>query len=637
MKFYKGIALALAAAIITVGGGTGAALVVAQPAHAASTQSDIDAAVTQIFNDTNTQRANAGLKPLILAPSSMSNVAQAWTQDMATMGFMSHNPNFQYQLPANWTALGENVANGYTPTTVITAWMASPGHRANILGDYTHIGIGYWVDDAGHTWFTQDFGKYTIPNPSAVSDPANTIHSFDFTSTWTPANGETVADYQVELDSSTGSVLNTITTTQPTATFSGLAASTSYTVKITAREMDSPGLSYYSPVKTFSVTTLADLPTVSAPTNLSLVPTETAINATWVAPTAVYGTLAPYTVTLMQGSTVVQSASTTDTSYTFTGATNNTPYTVNVSANATKGTNTATTTTTGAVTTLASFAATNAPTNLAVNSVTYNSANISWGAPVVISGTVGNYTATLKQSGQPDVTVTTTAPSYNFTGLTQNTSYTVQVAANTVSTDGTKTATTPSASVSLTTSMPFNDIAGNAFVPDITWMKTTGISTGWSDGTYRPYDTVTREAMAAFMYRMAGSPSFTAPTVSPFTDVSTTDPFYKEITWMKTTGISTGWSDGTYRPYDTVTREAMAAFMHRYASTGCSVNISASKTFVDSNTSAFTADIEWMGGTGISTGWGDGTYRPSTTTTREAMAAFMHRLSDLINANGGCK
>jgi serine protease len=73
--------------------------------------------------------------------------------------------------------------------------------------------------------------------------------------------------------------------------------------------------------------------------------------------------------------------------------------------------------------------------------------------------------------------------------------------------------------------------------------------------------------MAAFLYRFAGSPAYTAPPVSPFQDVSTGQQFYKEMAWLAEEGISTGWihSDGThsYRPLTWIKRDAMAAFLRR--------------------------------------------------------------------------
>ncbi len=75
--------------------------------------------------------------------------------------------------------------------------------------------------------------------------------------------------------------------------------------------------------------------------------------------------------------------------------------------------------------------------------------------------------------------------------------------------------------------------------------------------------------MAAFMYRLAGEPEFDPPTVSPFTDVTPTTQFYKEITWLASEKISTGWTEAdgtrTFRPANSVARDAMAAFMYRLA------------------------------------------------------------------------
>ena len=91
------------------------------------------------------------------------------------------------------------------------------------------------------------------------------------------------------------------------------------------------------------------------------------------------------------------------------------------------------------------------------------------------------------------------------------------------------------------------------------------ITTGWSDGTFRPHDSVTREALAAFFYRAANMNDDVAPTQDPFTDVTSKSPFYREIAWFKAQKITTGWPDGTFRPHEPVTREATAAFVFRFA------------------------------------------------------------------------
>ena len=183
---------------------------------------------------------------------------------------------------------------------------------------------------------------------------------------------------------------------------------------------------------------------------------------------------------------------------------------------------------------------------------------------------------------------------------------------------------------------PFADVPqGMLFYDEMAWMAAQGISTGWAEAngtkTYRPLQAVNRNAMAAFMYRLAGSPEFTPPNKTPFTDVATSNQFYKEITWLASAGISTGWAEAngtkTYRPLQPVNRDAMAAFMYRFA-TSPGYEARGRTPFADvATTSQFYKEISWLASTGISTGWSDGTYRPVNPVNRDAMAAFMNRFA----------
>lgn len=174
----------------------------------------------------------------------------------------------------------------------------------------------------------------------------------------------------------------------------------------------------------------------------------------------------------------------------------------------------------------------------------------------------------------------------------------------------------------------FRDVpASHPFHDDISWLAGQGITTGWPDGTFRPSESVSRAAYAAFLYRMSGKPSFTPPAVSPFRDVSTKHQFYKEISWLASVKVTTGWPDGTFRPEAKITRDAMAAFMYRYACTPIYVAPAVSP-FKDVRTDQpFYREISWMKASGLSTGWADGTYRPAANTERGAIAAFLHRYS----------
>ncbi|MGO3211331.1 MAG: hypothetical protein ACTIJK_16220 [Brachybacterium sp.] len=63
-------------------------------------------------------------------------------------------------------------------------------------------------------------------------------------------------------------------------------------------------------------------------------------------------------------------------------------------------------------------------------------------------------------------------------------------------------------SLTVSPASPFKDVRpGMEHYDAMVWMKESGTSTGWTDGTYRPLSSVNRDAMAAFLYRDAGSPN----------------------------------------------------------------------------------------------------------------------------------
>jgi len=182
------------------------------------------------------------------------------------------------------------------------------------------------------------------------------------------------------------------------------------------------------------------------------------------------------------------------------------------------------------------------------------------------------------------------------------------------------------ATLALESSPLFSDVpAGAPFSAEIEWLALEGITSGYPDGTFHPSAPVERQAMAAFLYRFAGEPSFTPPATATFSDVPVGSPFFTEIEWLVDSGITTGWPDGTFRPTATVERQAMAAFLYRYAGEPAFTD-PATASFPDVPTSAqFFTEIEWLADTGITTGWPDHTFRPSNTVERQAMAAFLMR------------
>ena len=183
---------------------------------------------------------------------------------------------------------------------------------------------------------------------------------------------------------------------------------------------------------------------------------------------------------------------------------------------------------------------------------------------------------------------------------------------------------------------PFVDVPyEHKFGQEINWMSSaklsTGIEAGGSLRKYSPKSNVTREALAAFLYRLEAPQGYMPPKKSPFADVSTNHKFYTEIAWMYTSGLSTGIETAgkrTYAPKNSVTREAMAAFIYRLEG---SVYPGATQSpFADMKPGQkFYKEITWMHSSGLSTGIdknGQLIYSPKGKVTREAMAAFIYRL-----------
>jgi len=102
------------------------------------------------------------------------------------------------------------------------------------------------------------------------------------------------------------------------------------------------------------------------------------------------------------------------------------------------------------------------------------------------------------------------------------------------------------------------DVAGTTHEQAIAWVADNGITTGFSDDTFRPGDVVTRGQMAAFLFRALDLP----PGTASFDDtIGTTHE--AAIAAVADADITTGFTDGTFRPGDDVTRGQMAAFLFR--------------------------------------------------------------------------
>lgn len=137
----------------------------------------------QVLDLVNQQRAANGLQPLTI-DTRLVDAARAHNAKMIQTGEFSHQVTGELPMCAQganndrfdavgypWTTCGENIAAGQkTPADVMTAWMGSSGHRANILNpSFKNIGIGYTTGGGYGSYWTQDFGAASggsVPTPT---------------------------------------------------------------------------------------------------------------------------------------------------------------------------------------------------------------------------------------------------------------------------------------------------------------------------------------------------------------------------------------------------------------------------------------------------------------------------------------
>lgn len=169
----------------------------------------------------------------------------------------------------------------------------------------------------------------------------------------------------------------------------------------------------------------------------------------------------------------------------------------------------------------------------------------------------------------------------------------------------------------------FSDMsATNPFLGDVCWLTAHGIAAGYLDGTFRPAETITRQAAVAWLHRLAGSP---APPFPPtiFPDVGPGHPFANPIAWALESGLVSGYPDGLFRPGAPVSRQALIVWLWRLA--GSPAGPFPVVPFTDVSPGPFATAIAWAASVGVGTGYADGTFRPTAPITRQAAAAFFHR------------
>ena len=168
------------------------------------------------------------------------------------------------------------------------------------------------------------------------------------------------------------------------------------------------------------------------------------------------------------------------------------------------------------------------------------------------------------------------------------------------------------------------------FADAILWAANEGITTGYGNGIFKPDLDCTRAQVVTFLWRAAGEPA-PKSTNNPFADVSAKqangkdNPYYTAILWAVGEGITLGVDKTHFAPDATVTRAQFVTFLWRYenkpaAKPGVTLKDLGTVTNAD-----FKSAILWAAGEGITTGYGDGSFRPNAVCTRAHVVTFIYR------------
>ena len=191
--------------------------------------------------------------------------------------------------------------------------------------------------------------------------------------------------------------------------------------------------------------------------------------------------------------------------------------------------------------------------------------------------------------------------------------------------------------------LPFKDVkAGDWFEESVRYVYENGIMNGVKDDTFDPNGGATRAMIATMIYRLEGSPKsaggnkYTPTAGHPiFGDVGVGSWYYDAVIWCAANGIVEGDDNGNFNPNASVTREQLAAMLHRYAkfkgydvSVGENTNILSYNDAFEVSEYAIPA-MQWVCGSGIMNGIGESLLAPRSNAERSHVAAIFMRFCEL--------
>ncbi len=180
-------------------------------------------------------------------------------------------------------------------------------------------------------------------------------------------------------------------------------------------------------------------------------------------------------------------------------------------------------------------------------------------------------------------------------------------------------------------SLPFGDVkSADWFYNDVKYVYEKGMMAGTAADVFAPNATTTRAMIVTILYRLEGSPAVTG--TSAFVDVPAGQWYTDAVNWAAANQIVKGISATTFAPNDSITREQMAAILYRYAQyKGYDVTKKADLSGYSDNgqVSAYAKDaLAWANAAKLINGVTNTTLAPQGNATRAQVSAILHRFCD---------
>lgn len=178
----------------------------------------------------------------------------------------------------------------------------------------------------------------------------------------------------------------------------------------------------------------------------------------------------------------------------------------------------------------------------------------------------------------------------------------------------------------------FNDVSANDwFASAVDYVTGKGMMNGTADNTFSPKAHTTRGMVVTVLYRLENQPSTSA---ASFTDVTSGAYYANAVAWANANGIVSGYGSGKFGPNDKVTREQLAAILYRYAQYK-KYDVSGAKsldgyTDAQSVSSYAVPALQWANAAGVVTGKSGSKLDPKGNATRAEVAAMLMRFCENV-------